>query len=138
MKIYKTAKCSQIIFFFPSFLFFSLLICVLHSNTTLSQQDHGLITKLPTKCKYFQFSVDTFIFWFLKPETCHCISFPLPIEAHKRLLTHTNTSQHFLRKIYTYKICYKLAHKKYTRFCSVKSSLRFLLVTTLDSIYKAR
>lgn len=138
MKIYKTANCSQIIYFFQVFIFFLCLFVF----CTVTQHSHNKIMVLlqnsQQNVNISSFSVDTFIFWFLKPETCRCISFPLPIEAHKRLLTHTNTSQHFLRKIYTYKICYKLAHKKYTRFCSVKSSLRFLLVTTLDSIYKAR
>lgn len=124
--------------FFSRFSFFFLCLFVF---CTVTQHSHNKIMVLLQNSQQnvnISSFLLIFIFWFLKPETCHCISFPLPIEAHKRLLTHTNTSQHFLRKIYTYKICYKLAHKKYTRFCSVKSSLRFLLVTTLDSIYKAR
>lgn len=120
------------------FCFFFLCLFVF---CTVTQHSHNKIMVLLQNSQQ-NVNISNFLlilsyFWFLKPETCRCISFPLPREAHKRLLTHTNTSQHFLRKIYTYKICYKLAHKKYTRFCSVKSSLRFLLVTTLDSIYKA-
>lgn len=129
---------------FTNYIFsykFSFFFLCLFVFCTVTQHSHNKIMVLLQNSQQ-NVNISNFLlilsyFWFLKPETCHRISFPLPREAHKRLLTHTNTSQHFLRKIYTYKICYKLAHKKYTRFCSVKSSLRFLLVTTLDSIYKA-